>query len=360
MTPSRREFLKTCASGAAAWATLGLVPGQFLVSRLEAAALPPEKLKELAAFALERAKKEGATYADVRINRYRSQVVTLRSQADPATGKVNHVPAVSDSETFGFGIRVLSGGAWGFAASHLVTKDEIARAAKEAVGIAKANAPLLREPVRLAPVPAFTDSYATPIAKDPFEVPVAEKLDLLRRASEEAKKVAGVFSTNGFVAQRVEYRFFASTEGSVITQTVFQISPEFSATAVERGRKTKTRTYRPNASTAGYEVVTRADFVGNARRIGEEVVEPPQGTFGVAGQEGPRPPPDAPLAHDPRVDRPLDGARSRARLRGELRGHVVRDDRQAREVPRRRGHRELLRRQDRQAASRPAAGTTTA
>ncbi len=272
MTPSRREFLKGCASGAAAWAAIELVPGEFLISRSEAAMLPPEKLKELAAFALERAKKEGATYADVRINRYRSQVVTLRSQTDLATGKLNHVPAVSDSETFGFGIRVLSAGAWGFSASHLVTKDEIARAAKEAVGIAKANAPLLQEPVRLAPVPAYTDSYATPLAQDPFSVPIAEKLDLLRRASEEAKKVPGVFSTNGFVAQRVEYRFFASTEGSVITQTVFQISPEFSATAVERGRKTKTRTYRPNASTAGYEVVTRADLAGNARRVGEEVV----------------------------------------------------------------------------------------
>ena len=220
MTPSRREFLKSCASGAAAWATLGLVPGEFLVSRLEAATLPPEKLRELAAFALERAKKEGATYADVRINRYRSQVVTLRSQTDLATGKLNHVPAVSDSETFGFGIRVLSAGAWGFSASHAVTKDEIARAAKEAVGIAKANAPLLREPVRLAPVPGITRTRTRPRSRqDPFAVPVAEKLDLLRRASEEAKKVAGVFSTNGFIAQRVEHRFFASTEGSVIAQT---------------------------------------------------------------------------------------------------------------------------------------------
>jgi TldD protein len=272
MTPSRRDFLKSCASGAAAWATLGLVPGEFLVSRIEAAELPPEKLRELAAFALERAKKEGATYADVRFNRYRSQVVTLRSQTDLATGKFNHVPAVSDSETFGFGIRVLANGAWGFSASHAVTKDEIARVAKEAAGIAKANAPLMRGPVRLAPVPAYTDSYLTPIVKDPFAVPVAEKLDLLRRASDEAKKVPGVFSTNGFIAQRVEHRFFASSEGSVIAQHVFQIAPEFSATAVERGRKQKTRTYRPNASTAGYEVVTRADLAGNARRVGEEVV----------------------------------------------------------------------------------------
>jgi len=44
------------------------------------------------------------------------------------------------------------------------------------------------------------------------------------------------------------------------------------ATAVERGRKSKSRTYRPNAVTAGYEAVVRADMKGNGRRIGEEAV----------------------------------------------------------------------------------------
>ncbi len=272
MTPSRRDFLTACAGGAAAWAMLGLLPGEFLVSRVEAAELPPEKLKELSAFALERAKKAGASYADVRINRYRSQIVTMRSQPDFATGKLNHVPSVADSETFGFGVRVIAGGAWGFAASHSVTRDEIARAAKEAVSIAKANATLRREPVRLAPVAAYKDVYSTEIAKDPFQVPIAEKLSLLLRASEEAKKVSGVFSATGFIAQRFEHRFFASTEGSVIEQHVYQVAPELTCTAIERGRKQKSRTYRPNAVTAGYEAIERADIVGQARRVGEEVV----------------------------------------------------------------------------------------
>lgn len=272
MTPSRRDFLKGCGAGAAAWATLGLFPGEFFVSRVEGAEIPPEKLKELTAFALERAKKAGASYADIRINRYRSLVVTVRSQTDFATGKLNQIPSVSDSETFGFGVRVLAGGAWGFAASNVVTREEIARAAGEAVATAKANASLRREPVRLAPVSSYQDFYKTPIAKDPFGVPVGEKLDLLRRAGEEAKKIPGVFLATGFIAQRMEHRFFASSEGSRIEQRVYQISPEFTATAVERGRKQKSRTYRPHAVTAGYEAVDRADIVGNARRVGEEAV----------------------------------------------------------------------------------------
>jgi TldD protein len=270
MTPSRRDFLVGCGAGAAAWATLALLPGEFLVERLEAAELTPEKRSELAALALGTAKKLGATYADIRINRYRSQVVTMRSQTDRSTGKLNHVPSVSDGETYGFGVRVLANGAWGFAASNAVTKEEVSRAATEAVAIAKANATLRREPIRLAPAGSYRDSYSTPIAKDPFAVPIGEKLDLLRRAGEEAKKSAGVFVVNGFIAQRVEHRWYSSSDGSVIEQHVYQIAPEITATAVEQGKKQKSRTYRPHSVTAGYEAVERADMVGNARRIGEE------------------------------------------------------------------------------------------
>jgi TldD protein len=271
MSTTRRDFLRTCGAGAATWAASSLLPGELIIS--EAAALPPrDVLRGLAAFALERARQAGAAYADVRINRYRSQVVSMRSQPEIGTGSVLHVPSVSDTETYGFGIRVLAKGSWGFSASHLVTRDAIARAAKEAVAIAKAHAPLRREPVRLAPVKAYTESYRTPIAKDPFDVPIHEKLAFLRAVNEEARKVDGVFSCTGTISARVEYRFFASTEGSVIEQQVYQISPETTATAVEKGRKTKQRTYRPHAVTAGYEAVERSRMLEEARRIGEEAV----------------------------------------------------------------------------------------
>src|SRR4029078_13495424 len=114
-------------------------------------------------------------------------------------------------------------------------------------------APLRREPVRLAAVKAQTGSYRTAGAKDPFTVPIPEKLALLRATNDEVKKVKGVFSAFSVVAQRAEHRLFASTEGSVLEQPVSKIAPELIATAVEKGRKTKPRTYRPHAVTAGYE-----------------------------------------------------------------------------------------------------------
>ena len=269
---TRRQLSVGCGMGALAWTVGRLVPGEIGPARAMAAPLQVDQLRELAAFALERARKAGASYADIRINRYQQQTVALRSQPDFASGKLNHVPAVSDSESFGFGLRVLARGTWGFSAAQQVTRDDIARAAREAVEIAKANAPLRRQPVRLAPVKAQQGVYRTPVGRDPFTVPVPQKLALLREANDEMKKVKGVFSASSVIAQRAEHRFFASTEGSVLEQHVYQMAPEMTATAVDKGRKTKSRTYRPDAVCAGYEAATRAGMPAQGRRVGEEAV----------------------------------------------------------------------------------------
>jgi TldD protein len=269
---SRRAFLGRSCAGAAAWTALGA--GGWAPARAGALAkaFDLERLAELAALAMERTRAAGASYADIRINRYRRQSVGLRVQADRATGKPLEVPSVSDDGSFGFGLRVLAGGAWGFSASYEVTPGAIARAAAEAVEIARANAPLRRRPVELAPTPSYRDTYRTDIVTDPFTVPIEHKLELLRTAAAQARSVAGVFSVTGSIAARLEDRFFASTEGSVIEQHVYQIEPEITAMAVEAGRKMKSRYYQPHSVCAGYEVVERANMAGHARRIGEEAV----------------------------------------------------------------------------------------
>ena len=112
------------------------------------------------------------------------------------TGKPLEVPAVSDDGSFGFGLRVLADGAWGFSASCEVTREAIALAARQAVEIARANASLRRRPIELARTPSYQDTYRTKIVIDPFTVSIEQKLDLLRLAASKARSVAGVFSVN--------------------------------------------------------------------------------------------------------------------------------------------------------------------
>ena len=87
---SRRAFLGRCGAAAAAWTAID--NGDW--SRLSAAAAEYDvsQLGELGAFAIERAKSAGATYADIRINRYRSQAVSFRVQADRGDGQAGRGP----------------------------------------------------------------------------------------------------------------------------------------------------------------------------------------------------------------------------------------------------------------------------
>ena len=235
---------------------------------------PNPELENLGAVALREAKKLKASYCDIRIIRYRRQSISARLNPERGTGKTLEVPNVFNSGSFGFGVRVIAEGAWGFAASPFVDKDEIARMTREAVAVAKANAVLRAKPVVLAPVKAYRDRWQTPHERDPFEVTVEEKLDLVRAAAAEAKKERQVFSSDCNLTFRSEDKYFASSEGSSIQQLNLQAYAEVSATAGDLSRAlSRTRRYQPPQVTAGYEYIPVMNMVENARRIREEVVE---------------------------------------------------------------------------------------
>src|SRR5688572_17402447 len=94
--------------------------------------------EELALEALNAAKSAGASYADARVGRYRRQQISTRDRS---------ISGVSDSESFGVGVRTLVNGSWGFAATSEVTKDGVAKAAREAARLARAARTVQRRPV---------------------------------------------------------------------------------------------------------------------------------------------------------------------------------------------------------------------
>ncbi|MBI4467246.1 MAG: TldD/PmbA family protein [Acidobacteria bacterium] len=269
---TRREFLKTCAVGTAA---ISLPEALDWETALASTAATPDPIyRSLMAVALDTATKLGATYADMRICRYHVQDVFLRTQTDLRTGNVVNVPRVNESERFGFGVRVLADGAWGFAASPRVEKEEVARVAREAVAVAKTNAALERRPVQLASVKPSEALWRTPFRKDPFAVSVREKIDFLQAINNEVRAVPKLFVVNSSLRARSEHKFFASTDGSYIEQYLQQIIPEYEATAVDfQTRTRRERSYGVPAVTGGWEHVEQARMLENARRVGEECVE---------------------------------------------------------------------------------------
>lgn len=221
---------------------------------------------ELAERALNRAQMLGVQYADVRVvDRFYETVGTRDGKPD----------GLARDRSRGFGVRVLYQGAWGFASSSRLEPAEVDRVAALAVEIAKASLLTLREPVSLgAPIPV-KGRYETPLAEDPFAVPVQEKLATLLAAEAEMRAVKGVRVTSGSIGCQRETKLFASTEGAFIEQVLTETGCGIEATAVGDA-EVQTRSY-PNSFgrqqvTKGYEMVRAADLPGNARRIAEEAV----------------------------------------------------------------------------------------
>lgn len=187
--------------------------------------IPTADKKQLANIALDTAKANGASYADVRIARQLNQFIN---------GRETKIQNTTNTESFGVGIRVIVNGTWGFAATQDVTADGVKRAAQNAVAIAKANSRLQTEPVQLAPQRGYGEvTWRTPIEKNAFEVSIKEKADLLAAVGDAALKAGASYIFTGLFLVN-EQKYFASTDGSYIDQDVHRTWPNFQVTVVDK------------------------------------------------------------------------------------------------------------------------------
>src|SRR5438445_9866336 len=140
-------------------------------------------MKELAEAALNAAQVKGASYADVRLDQHVQQDIVVKN---------GQLAAVSDDASEGFGVRVIVDGAWGFAGSSRLENAEVEQVVDRAVRIARASARVRSMRLDLGPPVTSRGHYRTPLERDPFSVPLSEKLDLLLRADAAMGSVKGV------------------------------------------------------------------------------------------------------------------------------------------------------------------------
>src|ERR1700726_857419 len=170
-------------------------------------------MQDWANWAIDTAKRRGASYADAR-------VMDIR-QRDIGT-KNGEVGTLAESESLGLGIRVIAGGAWGFASTDRLTREGVQACAAQAVAIAKASALAKRENVALAPEESYVDTWQNPFLKDPFRIPVERQIDLLLAADKEMRRVKGVTVAEASMSFRRVEQLFVSSAGSAIHQMKMQ------------------------------------------------------------------------------------------------------------------------------------------
>ena len=222
--------------------------------------------RDLALRAIDTARTRGASYADVRF---------VRREVEDVSIKNGHLDGVDRSDSFGFGVRVVAGGAWGFAASQVVTAHEADRVAALAVEIAKASALTKTADVRLAQIEPQRGTYRAPVAIDPFALSFEDRVGPFLAAESAMRTVPGLRTTRASYEIWREEKLFLSSEGADLEQTLYETGCGISAEAVGDG-ELQIRSY-PAAggrtqNAAGWEFVRKWDLPGNAPRIAEEAV----------------------------------------------------------------------------------------
>lgn len=211
-------------------------------------------------------------YGDVRVVHRRHEGVHVENGAPSQ---------VIDEETEGLAVRVLVAGQWGFAATGRTDAAGIAAAVGRAVAQARA-ARGLGVRARLAAAPVVQAAYVTPVERDPFSVPLGEKLALLVSASTAMLEAGGsaIRAAEASVDAFRETKVFASTEGTLVEQVLTETGGGIMATSANDD-DVQRRSYphsvpraikgqRGDFSTAGWEHVLSLGLDAAAPRVGEE------------------------------------------------------------------------------------------
>lgn len=223
-------------------------------------------MREHADTVLNHLDRRDVEYADVRVIDWRERNVATKN------GKVG---TISSDESLGLGVRVLSKGCWGFAATDDLTKDSLAAVAAKALAIARASALAKKADIVLVPEQSVVTTWVSPFRTDPLRVSLEDNLNLLLRADAEMRAVPGITLAEGSLHFRRVQQLFVSTEGSVIDQTRVISGGGIEAYCFsedEIQKRSYPNSFRGQYALKGYELIEEMRLVENARRIGEEAV----------------------------------------------------------------------------------------
>lgn len=225
--------------------------------------MPHPNWDEYAELALKRVAASGAEYGDIRL---------LRRTGQTIVGEDRRIASIRDMEDSGFGVRVLYHGGWGFAASSILSLEEVPRVADLAVEIARGSASLASEKVRLVDEPVHRDHVVTACRTDPFAVPLEQKTTLLREVMDYVQRQPEIVRSSASLWASRDQKLFVSTEGTRLEFDLLASQGEFTATARHEGRFAS-RSFSTPHLRRGYELIEEANFLAEAPRIAAQALE---------------------------------------------------------------------------------------
>ena len=205
----------------------------------------------------------GVDYADIRIQKTKEENIQLRNLSLKNT---------SNSIVHGYGIRVLKDGAWGFAHSNIFSKEEIKKTVQRAMRIAKNSAKIkINKGLVLAPEKGYIDSFETPVKKDPFSIPLKEKVELMMEINKTFLNYDMIKQAMAIFRFNTEEKLFASTLGSRLDIKTSFVYPRVYATAVTEN-DSQSRALDKGGHSGGWEYIEAQNFLEKAPLAAEEAI----------------------------------------------------------------------------------------
>ncbi len=224
--------------------------------------LPYEKLGVVA---LAEAKKLGVSYADFRFERIRTQSISVRDTS---------LERMVNNTNIGYAVRVIHNGSWGFASGVAMDEVNVARVTKQAVDLARALSSLNSEPVELATETAHVSEFVSNYEINPFEVSDQDKIDFLVSINQQILESKKIDHVDFGLRQVLENKYFASLEGSQITQQRVRLQGDVEALKTSPSGSFETMRSLASPVGKGWEFVARDyDYAKEATELPDMLEE---------------------------------------------------------------------------------------
>ena len=214
---------------------------------------------------IKRLTKLGASYVDIRVH-----LKDISETLSSSDGLLEHYQI---EKRFGFGVRVLYNGAFGFCSMEDIKHLE--QASNLALNQARNSSQFIQTPIELIKKQNHQATYTTPTENHPEKVPLKDKISkLLSLASPLAdKKFLHYGNKIGFYDREI---YYADSEGSELTKSIVDVEAHLYANALDIDGLLQERTYNlyqnPNTS-VGFENLSNNQQINHGERLNKELHE---------------------------------------------------------------------------------------
>ncbi|MCD4848108.1 MAG: TldD/PmbA family protein [Candidatus Aegiribacteria sp.] len=209
---------------------------------------------------------DGAGYVDARFYLDDSSETILLYDGD--------MEANDTTVESGIGVRVLWGGAWGFAATSDLSS--LRACFDKALLNAKTASKLVKVPLFMGKRDPIAGSYSSPVAVDPFKVSLEDKLGFLTRLDADL--------VDDFILKRMVYAnfqkkriYFQNSDGTVINKDLVNVFGMMMVMALDSDGEMQRRSmslYSTGDGTGGWEMISSPVlFADHSSRIKSELKE---------------------------------------------------------------------------------------